>query len=200
VTTLALRLAPGRDRAGARLAYQIGCAWAGSLLIAGLAQVVIPLPFTPVPITGQTLGVLLVGASLGPALAGLSLGLYLLQGALGAPFFAEGASGWETLGRASASGGYLWGFLLAAVLVGWLSRRGWDRSFGSAVGAMFLGELVIYVVGLPWLQAATGASLEQTLEWGLYPFVIGDTVKLLIAAGLLPAAWWALERSRPEGA
>jgi biotin transport system substrate-specific component len=161
---------------------------------------VIPLPFTPVPITGQTLGVLLVGASLGPAFGAASLGLYLLQGGLGAPFFADGGSGWEALGRASVTGGYLWGFLLAAAFVGGLARRGWDRSFGSAVGAMFLGEVVIYAVGLPWLRAATDATLEQTLEWGLYPFVIGDTFKLLIAAGLLPVAWWSIDRFRPEGA
>ncbi len=167
---------------------------AGSLFIAGLAQVSIRLPFTPVPITGQTLGVLLVGASLGPILGTASVGLYLLEGAIGLPFFAEGQSGVSVLGAASATGGYLWGFVLAATLVGWLSRQGWDRSIRSSIGAMFLGEVVIYAVGVPWLIAALDVPLAKGLELGLYPFVIGDTIKLLIVAGVLPAVWKVIRR------
>ena len=167
---------------------------AGSLFIAGLAQVSIRLPFTPVPITGQTLGVLLVGASLGPALGTASVGLYLLEGAIGLPFFAEGQSGLSVLGAASATGGYLWGFVLAATLVGWLSRQGWDRSIRSSIGAMFVGEVVIYTVGVPWLIAAVDVPLAKGLELGLYPFVIGDTIKLLIAAGVLPVVWKVIRR------
>jgi biotin transport system substrate-specific component len=167
---------------------------AGSLLIAGLAQVSIRLPFTPVPITGQTLGVLLVGASLGPALGTASVGLYLLEGAIGLPFFAEGESGVSVLGAASATGGYLWGFVLAATLVGWLSRQGWDRTIRSSIGAMFVGEVVIYAVGVPWLIAALDVPLTKGLELGLYPFVIGDTIKLLIVAGVLPLVWKVIRR------
>lgn len=198
MTTLALSVAPPRERTGARLAYQVGVALAGSLLVAGLAQVSIKLPFTPVPITGQTLGVLLVGAALGPGLGALSMALYLLEGAIGLPFFAEGRRGADLLGLASATGGYLWGFLLAGLVVGWLSRRGWERSIRSAIGAMLIGNVVIYGAGVPWLMAALDVGLQRGLEWGLYPFVIGDTLKLLVAAGILPAAWRVVGRERPE--
>jgi len=97
----------------------------------------------------------------------------------------------------AATGGYMWGFVVAAGLVGWLSRRGWDRSMQSSIGAMLLGSIVIYVFGVPWLMAAADLPLQRGLEFGLYPFVIGDTVKLLAAAGLLPAAWVLLRRLRP---
>lgn len=172
-----------------------GIVLAGSLVIAGLAQISIRLPFTPVPVTGQTLGVLLVGASLGPALGPASVLLYLLEGAIGLPFYAEGRHGWEVLGAASATGGYLWGFVLAAAVVGWLAQRGWDRSIRSSIGAMFVGEVVLYAVGIPWLMAALDVPLERALELGLYPFVIGDTLKLLLAAGLLPTAWRLIGRA-----
>ena len=181
-----------------RAAFAVATVIAGSLFIAGLAQVSIRLPFTPVPITGQTLGVLLVGASLGPFLGTASVGLYLLEGAIGLPFFAGGESGLTVLGAASATGGYLWGFVLAATLVGWLSRQGWDRSIRSSIGAMFLGEVVIYAVGVPWLMAAVDVPLTKGLELGLYPFVIGDTLKLLVAAGVLPAIWKVLRRYLPD--
>jgi len=204
MTTLALALAPPRERAQARVVYQVAVALAGSLLVAGLAQVSIKLPFTPVPITGQTLGVLLVGAALGPALGVLSMGLYLLEGAIGLPFYAEGKGGTEFLGFASATGGYLWGFVLAGALVGRLSRSGWDRSLRGSIGAMLLGNVVIYAVGLPWLHHALPAlvgapvKVEETLASGLYPFVIGDTIKLLLAAGLLPVAWRLVGRGRED--
>lgn len=186
-TTLALAVSPS----GVRQAtwYRVLLAFAGSWLVAGLAQISIPLPFTPVPITGQTLGVLLVGASLGPGLGALSMGLYLLQGALGLPMFAGGSAGLSVLGLASATGGYLWGFVAASTLVGYLSRRGWDRSIRSAIGAMFLGEVVLYAIGIPWLMQAIDVPLGKALELGLAPFVIGDTIKVLLAAGLLPAGW-----------
>lgn len=209
MSTLALILAPPRPNTAARGAFRVGCAVAGSVLIAGLAQVRIHLGFTPVPITGQTLGVLLVGASFGPALGVATVALYLLEGVVGLPVFAAQADGSHLTGTAvlafsSATGGYLFGFAFAAGLVGWLARRGWDRSFRSAIGAMLLGEVVVYAVGLPWLKHAlpgpTGApaSWEFTFEQGLYPFVIGDTIKLLLAAGLLPGAWQLLRRFRPD--
>jgi len=199
VSTLALSLAPSRSRAGARLAYQAACAAAGSLLVAGLAQVSFRVPWTPVPYTGQTLGVLLVGAALGPGLGAVSLGLYLLEGAAGLPFFASGASGAGLLGFAAVTGGYLWGFVLAAAVVGALARRGWDRSVRSAIGGFFVGEVVLYAVGVPWLMGALHVGITKGLEYGLYPFVIGDAVKLMLAAGSLPGAWRLLGRFRPEG-
>jgi len=189
MSTLAQSIVARRERTPARFAEAGALAVAGSLLVAGLAQVSIKLPFTPVPITGQTLGVLLVGASLGPMLGGASMLLYLAEGAIGLPFFAGGDHGASFLGFGAATGGYLWGFVLAAALVGWLARRGWDRSIRSSIGAMFLGEVVIYAVGVPWLVSAIHVPLQKGLEFGLYPFVIGDTLKLLAAAGLFPVAW-----------
>jgi biotin transport system substrate-specific component len=142
-----------------------------------------------VPVTGQTLGVLLVGASLGAGLGAASLALYLAQGAIGLPFFSGGAGGMEFLGLAAVTGGYLWGFVLSAAVVGRLAERGGDRSIRSSIGAMFLGELVLYVVAIPWLMGAIDVPLGEALELGLAPFVVGDALKLLLAAGLLPAAW-----------
>ena len=164
----------------------------GSLVVAGLAQISIRLPFTPVPVTGQTLGVLLVGASLGATRGGASLLLYLGEGAVGLPVFAEGRSGLDYLILADpvhATGGYLWGFVAAAFVVGFLAQRGWDRSIGSALGAMFVGEIAIFAGGLPWLAAALGVSGEKALTFGLYPFVLGECLKLAVAAGVLPGAW-----------
>lgn len=205
MTTLALRLAPPRSRLAAGVAFRIGCAIVGSLLIAALAQVSIHLPFTPVPITGQTLGVLLVGAAYGPGLGAATLGLYLLYAVIGLPVLAANAdgshdTGWAVLAvsEAGATGGYLLGFVAAAALVGWLSRLGWDRSVRSSVSAMFLGEIVIYLVGVPWLMSALDIGVQKALAFGFYPFVIGDTLKLLAAAALLPGAWWAIGRLRPQ--
>lgn len=209
MTTLALELAPVRARAGARAAYTVGCAVGGALLLSLLAQVAIPLPFTPVPITGQTLGVLLVGAAFGPGLGVATVGLYLAWAVVGFPVLAPNADGSHdtgiaVLGSGAFTAGYLWGFVVASGLVGWLARRGWDRSFGSAIGAMVLGEVVLYAIGLPWLSRALAiagfpSTLEDTLVAGLYPYVIGDVVKLLAAAALLPTAWGVLARLRPRG-
>jgi biotin transport system substrate-specific component len=172
-------------------------------MIAGLALISFHLPFTPVPITGQTLGVLLIGVAYGPGLGVATLLVYLAWAVVGAPVLAPSAdgshvTGLDVLRLTSVTGGYLWGFVLAAATVGWLSRRGWDRSFRSSIGAMLLGSIVIYLVGVPWLMAALDVPLEQGLELGLYPFVIGDTLKLLAAAGLLPAAWGLFRRLRPD--
>lgn len=203
MSTIALTLAPTRSRAAARVAFEIGCAVAGSILIAGLAQVSFSLPFTPVPITAQTLGVLLVGAAYGPGLGAATILLYLVCAVVGLPVLAPNEDGshlvgLDTLRLAAATGGYLWGFVVAATLVGWLSERGWDRSLRGSIGAMLLGSIVIYVFGVPWLMAALDLPLQRGLESGLYPFVIGDTLKLLAAAGLLPAAWALLRRLRPD--
>jgi biotin transport system substrate-specific component len=196
MTALAQALPRPRART-ASLAIDAGLVIGGSLLVAGLAQVSVRLPFTPVPITGQTLGVLLVGTSFGWLRGGLALTLYLAEIAVGLPFAAEGEASLDQLLLATPSGGYLWGFLLAAVLMGWLANNGWDRRLRSSISVMLLGSVVIYLVGLPWLHASPTFALllghaptvSDTLEAGLYPFVIGDMLKLLLAAGLLPAAW-----------
>lgn len=185
-----------RDTKTAALATDALLILTGSLLVAGFAQLYVRLPFTPVPITGQTLAVLLVGGALGGLRGGLSLSLYLGWIAIGLPFGAEGRGGSDLLGFASATGGYLWGFVIAALLVGFLAERGWDRDLGRAWAAMLLGSIVIYVMGVTWLTAAidvplvaAGPEYNDALEFGLYPFVIGDVLKLLIAGIALPAAW-----------
>ncbi|MBA3738818.1 MAG: biotin transporter BioY, partial [Actinobacteria bacterium] len=184
VPTLAFAIAPARSGAVTRTAYAVACTVTGAVFVAVLAQVSVQLPFTPVPITGQTLGVLLVGAAYGPALGAATLGLYLLWGVAGLPVFAPNPDGsYETglavLSLAGATGGYLWGFVLSAWVGGRLARRGWDRSLRGAAAAMRLGEGAIYAVGLPWLHQALPrlvggpVSVGETLRAGLYPFVVG---------------------------
>lgn len=201
MTTIALRFAPPRSRTAARVAFDAGAMVAGALLVSVLAQLRIDIGI--VPITGQTLGVLLVGAALGPSLGAGSMVLYLVLGIAGAPVFAPDADGGHPTGPAALAlsaptAGYLVGFVVAAGVSGWLARRGWDRSFGSSVGAMLIGEVVIFLFGVPWLMRATGVDLAQALAWGLYPFVLGDLLKLFAAAALLPAAWRLVDRYRPE--
>jgi biotin transport system substrate-specific component len=166
----------------------------GAGLIAASAQISIPLPFTPVPITGQTFAVVLVGAAYGTGRGGASALLYVLLGIAGAPVYAHGASGWAVI--TGASGGYLVSYPLAASLTGYLAERRWDRRFSSAIGAMLSGNVVIYLVGLPWLALVLHTNLEKTLELGLYPFVPGDTLKLYLAAVALPLAWRGVKRLR----
>jgi biotin transport system substrate-specific component len=161
----------------------------GSLLMALLAQISVRLPFTPVPVTGQTLGVLVIGGALGSVRGAAAILLYLAEGAIGLPFFAEGLSGIELLALSSATGGYLWGFVVAGFVVGKLTEKGWDRNIGSSLGAMLIGEVIIFSLGVTWLSQAVGLSAEKALEAGLYPFLLGDLLKLALAAGVLPIAW-----------
>jgi biotin transport system substrate-specific component len=174
------------------LLWQALLAVAGSALIALTAQIQIPLPFSPVPVTGQTFGVLLVAASLGAMLGPASVGLYVLEGAIGLPVYAGGASGIARL--TGPTGGYLVGFVAAAFVIGALVRRGWDRRIATAAAAMLAGEVLIYAFGLAWL--ARFPLPVGVLEAGLYPFIVGDLYKLALAAVALPAAW-RLVRRRP---
>jgi biotin transport system substrate-specific component len=169
---------------------------AGAGLIAASAQFTISLPFTPVPITGQTFSVLLVGASLGTVRGGSSAMLYVLAGIAGAPVYAESSAGWDVI--VGASGGYLVSYPIVAALTGWLAEQRWDRRISSAIGAMLTGNVLIYLVGLPWLAVVLNTDLTRTLELGLYPFIPGDTLKLYLAAVLLPTAWRLVERTRPR--
>jgi biotin transport system substrate-specific component len=166
---------------------------AGTGLVAAAAQVSFKLPFTPVPVTGQTFAVVLVGASLGSVRGTASLFLYLWFGVAGAPIYAHHAHGWDVI--TSASGGYIVGFVVAAAVTGFLAEHGWDRRFSSAVGAMLTGNVIVYFFGLPWLAVVLDTNFEKTLEYGLYPFVPGDTLKLYLAAALLPGAWRIVERT-----
>ena len=176
----------------------------GTLLIVLGARISVYLPWNPfVPITLQTFSVLFVGALLGFRRSLIAVGLYLLIGIVGVPVFAYDAvtdsyrSGLATIGTIrdgvlllGATGGYLLGFLLAAGVVGRLAELGWDRRLGGSLAAMLIGNAVVYLVGVPWLMAARGEDLAFGLRFGLYPFLIGDALKLTIAAALLPVGWW----------
>jgi biotin transport system substrate-specific component len=151
------------------------------------AQVAVPLPFTPVPLTLQTFAVLLTVAALGSKRGLLSMGLYVVAGMVGMPWFSDGRAGW-----AFVSFGYVLGFVVAAAVVGRLAERGGDRTVLKAVGLMLLGNLAIYAVGVPWLMAQTGMDLATALAKGVLPFLVGDAVKIAIAAAVLPATWMAL--------
>ncbi len=154
-------------------------------LTALCARIRIFLPWTPVPITGQTFAVLLSGAVLGSRLGAVSQGTYFALGLVGAPVFQGGNAGWDYV--TGATGGYLIGFVIAAYLVGLLAERGWDRRHVAA--AMLLGNVAIYVPGLLWLGAVANVAWERVLPAGLYPFVLGDLLKLTLAAVVLPSAW-----------
>jgi len=158
----------------------------GSLLVAALARIEIVLPFTPVPITGQTFGVLLIGAALGSKRGAASILLYITEGAFGLPFFAGGASGLGILTGATA--GYLVGFVGAAYVLGWLAERGLERSVRTSVIPFIVGTVIIYVCGAAWLSILLG-SLTEAVTLGIVPFLIGDAVKLIAASLALPAAW-----------
>jgi len=154
---------------------------ASSLLVAICAQIQIPLQ--PVPITMQTYAALVVGMAYGTRLGAATLLLYLVEGVIGLPVFAGYTSGLLAL----ASGGYIIGFVLAAGVVGWLAERGWDRNAVTTALAMLIGNIVIYVPGLLWLSTFVGS--EKTLGYGLTPFILGDLLKLALAAVLMPMAW-----------
>lgn len=156
----------------------------GAAFVGLLAQFSIPVPGTPVPLTLGTFAVLLAGAALGPVRGLLSIGIYMAAGMAGVPWFAGQSSGWGF-----PSFGYIIGFVLAGALVGWLASRGGDRTPGRTAATMVLGNAVIYAVGLPYLMAATGMDLSSGLAAGVTPFLIGDGIKILLAAGLLPGAW-----------
>ncbi|WP_369367094.1 biotin transporter BioY [Streptomyces sp. CG4] len=157
----------------------------GGAVLTGLAaQVAVPVPGSPVPVTGQTFAALLVGTALGTRRGFLSLALYALAGVAGVPWFADGTSG-----AGSVSFGYILGMLLASAAVGALARRGADRSPVRMAGTMVLGEAIIYAVGVPYLALAAHMSLSQAVAAGLTPFLIGDLLKAALAMGALPTAW-----------
>lgn len=162
----------------------------GSALFVGLAaQVTVPIPGTPVPLTMQPFAVLLAGATLGMGRSALGMLLYLLAGIAGVPWFADGQSG-----AGVDSLGYVIGFILAATVVGALARRGGDHTPVRTVATMTLGTLSIYAIGVPYLMAAQHLGLGTALAKGVVPFLAGDAVKILLAAGLLPVTWRLLGR------
>ena len=190
------------DRVSSRV-HNAALVLAGILVIAASAQVAIPVPGTPVPITGQTFGILATATALGFRRGVASIGLYVLLG-LALPIYAGGASGLERLGSIQegrlvfgSTGGYLVGFVLAGAIVGRLAELGWDRCVSGAVAAMLAGSLAVYLVGLPWLALARSLTPEQTLAQGLAPFLLGDALKFALAAAVFPLGWRLVGR-RPS--
>jgi biotin transport system substrate-specific component len=165
--------------------YDVALIIGGSLLIGLCAHVKVWLPFSPVPVTGQTFAVLMLGALLGSRRGCLAVLAYITEGAAGLPVFAAGIGAVALLGP---TGGYLFGFIPAAFITGRLAEKGWDRRIGTTVLAMISGNLAIYTFGLLWLCLLTGFT-TMVLTLGLYPFIIGDLVKIILAAILLPAGW-----------
>ena len=164
----------------------------GAALTALAAQVAVPVPGSPVPVTGQTFAVLLTAAALGPARGLAAQALYLLAGLAGLPVFVSASHGASVV--FGASGGYLAGFLAAAVIVGWGARRGADRSPLRTLALFAIASGVIYLIGTTWLCLDTGMSASAGIAAGVTPFLPGDAAKALLAAGLLPGAWWLAGR------
>jgi biotin transport system substrate-specific component len=165
----------------------------GVAIVALSARIYIPT--SPVPFTGQTLGVLVVGGALGFRRGAAALLVYLAIGALGVPVYAQGDAGVDVV--LGARGGYLIGFVVAAAVVGRLAELGWDRHLGGAFAMMLIGTSIIYALGVPWLKVVTGMSWTEAVAGGLTPFLVWDTAKLAIAAVLFPTAWWLIGR-RPD--
>ncbi len=164
----------------------------GALVTALLAQVALPVPGSPVPITGQTLAVVLTAASFGPWRGAASQLVYLLLGAIGLPFYSDGSGGVHVL--FGATGGYLLGFLPAALLIGAAARRGRDRHVVSAVALFVAGQAVIFAVGVPWLAVVAHLDAQQAIAAGFTPFLLGGLVKAGIAGLLLPGTWRLVEQ------
>jgi biotin transport system substrate-specific component len=165
---------------------------AGGAVLTGLAaQLLIPVPGSPVPMTGQTFAALLVGASLGWRRGSASMLLYLLVGAVGLPWFQGGTSG-----LIGASAGYVVGFVFAGALVGALAGRGGDRTPLRTAATMVLGNLVIYAFGVPWLMASASFDFSTALDKGVSPFLVGDAIKIVVASALLPTAWALVNKTR----
>ncbi|QWF82586.1 biotin transporter BioY [Amycolatopsis sp. CA-230715] len=166
---------------------------AGAGLTGVAAQIVLPVPGSPVPMTGQTFAALLVGTALGWQRGAAALLLYLAMGAAGVPWFNNGTSG-----LFGASAGYVVGFVFAAALVGKLAAQGGDRTPLRMLGTMALGNVVVYAVGVPWLMASASLDFGGALAKGVVPFLIGDALKIVVAAGLLPAAWALVRKVRDQ--
>ncbi len=180
------------ERLNARLRHILLIA-TGALFIFLTAQIYIVR--TPVPLTGQTFGVLIVGGALGARRGFAAVALYVLLGLVGLPFFAEGKGGSAVI--LGATGGYLIGFMVAGAVVGRLAELGWDRHIGGAIGMMLIGSVLIYAIGLPWLAVVLHLSPADTIAAGLTPFIAWDLAKLAVAAGIFPTAWWLIGR-RPD--
>ncbi len=166
----------------------------GALFLGALAQVAVPVPGSPVPVTGQTLGVLLLATAYGANMGAATFLLYLLIGFAGAPVFAGHGYGIERL--VGPTGGYLVGMLVASWVLGALAGRKWDQKLFSAITTMIIGDVIIFALGLIWLQQYTGKDWTWTFGAGLTPFIFGEVLKIAIAGTSLPTVWKVVDRSR----
>ena len=164
----------------------------GVLGLAALAQIAIPVPGSPVPVTGQTLGVLILGTAYGSTLGFTTFALYILAGIAGAPVFADGGHGLDRI--VGATGGYLVGMLVATFVLGQLARFRLDQKFLTALPSMLIGTVTTFSFGLIWLHQYTGQSWSWTFEKGLTPFIIGEILKIAIAGTSLPVIWRVVNR------
>jgi biotin transport system substrate-specific component len=170
---------------------------AGVAFIALLAQIAIPVPGSPVPVTGQTLAVLLIGTTYGARLGALTFATYLLAGIAGAPIFAPSAtSANHGIGRLiGATGGYLVGMLAASLVLGYLADRKADQKFRTSFPALLLGDAIIFTFGLLWLQQTLALSWSKTIAAGFTPFILGEALKIAITATSLPLVWRRISRT-----
>jgi biotin transport system substrate-specific component len=164
----------------------------GVLGLAALAQIAIPIPGSPVPVTGQTLGVLILGTAYGSTLGVTTFAIYILAGVAGAPVFANSGHGLDRI--VGATGGYLIGMLVATFVLGQLARFRLDQNFLTALPSMLIGTITTFVFGLVWLHQYTGQSWDWTIKAGLTPFIVGEVLKIAIAGTSLPVVWRFLKR------
>jgi biotin transport system substrate-specific component len=174
------------------LATDVALVVGGAAIVGIAAQFAVPL--WPVPVTGQTLAVLLVGSILGAVRGAISMVVYLVMGIAGLPVFSDASAGLDVL--AGPTGGYVIGFIFSAALVGWIAERAGDRRFLGAGVGFAMGTIVTITFGLLWLSATLNLDLDQTLRGGLYPFIIGGILKSLIAAAVIPLVWRAVPHTR----
>ena len=164
----------------------------GVMGLAALAQIAVPVPGSPVPVTGQTLGVLILGTAYGSTLGVTTFALYLLVGIAGVPVFANGSHGLDRI--AGATGGYLIGMLVATFVLGQLARFRLDQKFLTALPSMLIGTITTFLFGLVWLHQYTGQSWGWTINAGLTPFIVGEVLKIAIAGTSLPTIWRVVNR------
>jgi biotin transport system substrate-specific component len=165
----------------------LGLVLGGTAFIAAMAQIAIPVPGSPVPVTGQTLAVLLLGTAYGATLGVTTFAFYLLMGIAGAPIFASGSHGISKI--AGATGGYLVGMLLASLVLGALAGRKWDQRIKTVIPTMLIGSVIIFSFGVTWLHIYTGQSWAWSFDKGLTPFIFGEFLKIAIASTALPTIW-----------
>jgi len=172
-----------RSTVSTKIALVVG----GVAFLALMAQIAVPVPGSPVPVTGQTLGALLLGSAYGASLGFTTIASYLLVGFIGAPVFASGAHGFSRI--TGATGGYLVGMLLASLITGYLAGRKWDQKIFTVIPTMLIGDLVIFSAGLLWLHHSLHASWATTFKFGFTPFILGEVIKIAIASTAMPTLW-----------